>query len=338
MPEQNTVSLTADDIESLAMRALMNAGATETNARSVAKSSAAAHADGVASHGLAYVPIYCEHVTCGKVKGDALPAVSQPKPAVLVADAANGFAHPAIDLGFEQLVPLAKEQGIACLAIRNSYNCGVLGYHTFRLAQQGLLSIGFTNSPASIAPAGGKRKVVGTNPFSVGAPDGQGEALVLIDQSASVIARSEIMQHARRGEAIPVGWALDGDGNPTTDPDIALKGTMVPSGGYKGFGIALMVELFAAAAAGATLGIDASPFSGPVGGPPATGQFFIAVDADTTSGGAFAARAAALVDAIAGQTGARVHGAGRRAARAGAAAGPIEVDAATVERVKALAA
>jgi len=338
MADQNTVSLTAAEIEALAMRALMNAGASETNARSVAKSSAAAHGDGVASHGLAYVPIYCEHVQCGKVKGDAQPTLAKPKPAALVADAANGFAHPAIDLGFEQLVPLAKEQGIACLAIRNSYNCGVLGYHTFRLAHQGLLSIGFTNAPASIAPAGGNRKVVGTNPFSVGAPDGKGEALVLIDQSASVIARSEIMQHARRGDSIPEGWALDGDGNPTTDPDVALKGTMVPSGGYKGFGIALMVELFAAAAAGATLGINASPFSGPVGGPPATGQFFIAIDADTTSGGAFASRAADLVKAIADQTGARVHGAGRKAARARAADGPIEVDAATVERVRALAA
>lgn len=338
MADQQSVDMTAAEIEALAMAALVKAGASEENARSVAKSSAAAHCDGVASHGLAYVPIYCEHVRCGKVVGDAVPTIETPKPAALVADAANGFAHPAIDLGFEQLVPLAKAQGIACLAIRNSYNCGVLGYHSLRLAQQGLLALGFTNSPASIAPAGGKEKVVGTNPFTVAAPDGKGEALVLIDQSASVIARSEIMQHARRGEPIPEGWALDADGRPTTDPDVALTGTMVPSGGYKGFGIALMVELFAAAASGATLGMHASPFSGPVGGPPATGQFFIAVDADTTSGGAFAARAAALAAAIASQPGARVHGAGRQAARATAAEGPIAVDAATVETVRALAA
>jgi len=338
MAAGETIALTTDEIEDLAFRALRKAGATEANARSVARSSAAAHADGVASHGLPYVPIYCEHVQCGKVKGDAVPTVSQPKPAALVADAGNGFAHPAIDAGFERLVPLAKEQGIACLAIRNSYNCGVLGWHPFRLAQQGLLAIGFTNAPASIAPAGGTAKVVGTNPFSVAAPDGDGEAHILIDQSASVIARSEIMQHARRGEPIPEGWALDAEGHPTTDPDVALKGTMVPSGGYKGFGVALMVELFAAAAAGATLGKDASPFSGPVGGPPATGQFFIAIDADTTSAGAFASRVDALVGAINDQPGARAHGAGRKAARAAAAQGAIEIDAAVVEKVRALAA
>ena len=331
-----TIPMTTDAIEALAFEALYKAGANEANARSVARSSAAAHADGVASHGLPYVPIYCQHLQCGKVKGDAVPDVSKPKPAALVADAGNGFAHPAIDAGFEQLAPLAREQGIACLAIRNSYNCGVLGWHTFRLAQQGLLAIGFTNAPASIAPVGGKQKVIGTNPFSVAAPDGSGEAHILIDQSASIVARSEIMQHSRRGEPIPEGWALDADGKPTAEPDAALKGTMVPSGGYKGFGVGLMTELFAAAAAGATLGIEASPFSGPVGGPPATGQFFVAVDADTTSGGAFAGRVEALVAAIADQQGARVHGSGRKAARARAAAGPVAIDAAVVEKVKTL--
>ena len=338
MAVAETASLTLDEIEDLAFRALAKAGTGEANARSVARSSAAAHADGVASHGLPYVPIYCEHVRCGRVKGTAVPVVSRPKPAVLIADAGNGFAHPAIDAGFEQLVPLARQQGIACLAVRNSYNCGVLGWHPFRLARQGLLAIGFTNSPAAIAPAGGARNVVGTNPFAVAAPDGTGEAHVLIDQSASVIARSEVMQYASRGEAIPAGWALDADGNPTTDPEAALAGSMLPSGGYKGFGVGLMVELFAAAAAGATLGIHASPFTGTAGGPPATGQFFVAVDAGTTSGGVFAGRVAELVAAIADQPGARVHGAGRKAARAKAAAGPIDIDAATVEKVRALAA
>ncbi|MCY4239563.1 MAG: Ldh family oxidoreductase [Rhodospirillaceae bacterium] len=337
MAAAETVAMTTEEIEDLAFRALQNAGASEANARSVARSSAAAHADGAASHGLPYVPIYCEHLQCGKVRGHAALAINRMKPSVLVADAGNGFAHPAIDAGFERLVPLAKEQGIACLAIRNSYNCGVLGWHTLRLAQRGLMAMGFTNAPASMAPVGGVQKVVGTNPFSVAAPDGKGEAHILIDQSASVIARSEIMQYARRGDPLPEGWALDGDGRPTTDPDAALRGTMVPCGGYKGFGVALMVELLAAAAAGATLGKDASPFSGPVGGPPATGQFFIAIDIDTTSGGTFQGRAEELVAAISRQPGARVHGTGRKAARARAAAEAMQVDCAIVEKVRALA-
>lgn len=331
----DTVTMSLGEIEDLAFRALAHAGTTEANARPLARAVAAAHADGVPSHGLAYVPTYCEHVQCGKVKGDAAPGVEQPRPALLVADADNGFAHPAIAMGFAKLGPLAKEQGIAALAVRNSYNCGVLGYHTGALAAEGLLAIGFTNSPAAIAPAGGSTPVVGTNPFSVAAPDGAGGAAVLVDQSSSVVAKSEIIQHQRRGEDIPEGWALDAEGNVTTDSDAALKGSMMPSGGYKGVGIALMVELFAAAASGATLGKDASPFSGTAGGPPATGQFFIAVDPGASSGGAFAQRLEGLTGAIAGQEGARVHGTGRRTSRDAAKAG-VAVDRATLDRVNAL--
>jgi (2R)-3-sulfolactate dehydrogenase (NADP+) len=332
----DSVTLTIADIEELAARALVHAGASESNAAPLARAVAQAHRDGIPSHGLAYVPTYCEHVQCGKVVGDATPTLENPKPATLVADAANGFAHPAIDMGFAELIPLARAQGIACLAVRNSYNCGVLGYHTGRLAEAGLLGLGFTNSPASIAPAGGKTPVVGTNPYSVAAPDGQGNAAILIDQSASVVAKSEIIQHARRDEDIPEGWALDPDGNPTTDSDIALKGSMMPSGGYKGVGAAVLVELLAAAASGATLGVDASPFSGTAGGPPATGQFFIAIDADTTSGGAYGKRLGGLIAAIEGQPGARLHGQRRREAQKAADAGGVSVDQATLDRVNAV--
>ncbi|MEP3277296.1 MAG: Ldh family oxidoreductase, partial [Stappiaceae bacterium] len=208
--------MTLGEIEDLAFRALTAAGTSPENAKSLAVATAATEADGIASHGLAYIPIYCEHVKCGKVDGQAQPNLTRPAPSVVAVDAATGFAHPAIDLGFDALIPLAGEQGVAALAVRNSYNCGVLGFHTKRLAADGLLGIGFTNAPASIAPVGGRRPVVGTNPFSIAAPDGKGGAAVLIDQSASVIAKSEIMKHAREGLPIPPQWALDPNGQPTT--------------------------------------------------------------------------------------------------------------------------
>jgi (2R)-3-sulfolactate dehydrogenase (NADP+) len=326
--------LTLDEIEDLAQRALVAAGTSETNARSLARATAETEADGVASHGLAYIPIYCEHARCGKVDGRAQPVPSRPAPAVIAIDAATGFAHPAIDLGFEALIPTARELGVAVLAVRNSYNCGVLGYHTHRLAKEGLLAIGFTNAPASIAPAGGRRPVVGTNPFSLAAPDGKGGAVVLIDQSASVIAKSEIMKRAREGLPIPPEWALDADGSPTTDPEIALKGSMAPSGGYKGVGVALMVEIMAAAMTGATLGVNASQFSGTKGGPPKTGQFFLAIDPGATSGGMFAERLSALVAEMRDQPGARVPGDGRMAARRRAERKGVTVNLATLERVR----
>ena len=332
----STETLALAEIEDLAFRALTAVGTSPENARPLAIATATTEADGVASHGLAYIPIYAEHVTCGKVDGQAVPVLTEPRPAIICVDAATGFAHPAIALGFETLIPRAREMGIAALALRNSYNCGVLGQHTMRLAQAGLMGIGFTNAPASIAPSGGQKPVVGTNPISVAAPDGKGGAAVLIDQSASVIAKSEIMKHDREGRAIPLGWGLDPDGQPTTDAAVALSGSMAPAGGYKGVGISLIVEMMAAAMSGATLGIDASPFSGTKGGPPKTGQFFIAIDPAASSGGMFADRITALTDAIRTQPGARLPGDGRAAHRIKAVRDGVAVSTATLERIRAL--
>ncbi len=333
-----TKTLTLAEIEDLSFRALTAAGTSDANARPLAVATAATEADGVASHGLAYIPIYCEHVQCGKVDGGATPALAQPRPSAITVDAATGFAHSAIDIGFEKLIPTARDQGIAALAITNSYNCGVLGYHSYRLAKAGLVGLGFTNAPASIAPSGGFKPVVGTNPFTLAVPGPDGEPTLLIDQSASTIAKSEVMKHAREDRPIPVGWALDAEGNPTTDPNVGLKGSMAPSGGYKGVGVALLTEVMAAALTGATLGIDASPFSGPVGGPPKTGQFFIAIDPGATSGGGFAANIAALANAIHAQDGAHLPGDGRSAKRAHAATEGVAVNTATLEKIEAIIA
>jgi len=330
----DTKTLTLTQIEDLAFRALIAAGTSEANARPLAKATAATEADGVASHGLAYIPTYCAHVRCGKVDGTATPKVTRPRPACIAVDAATGFAHPAIDSGFDHLVPLAREQGIAALGVRNSYNCGVLGYHTQRLASRGLVALGFTNAPASIAPSGGASPVVGTNPVSIAVPGPDDEPALLIDQSASTIAKSEVMKHAREGKPIPIGWALDADGTPTTDPEIGLRGSMAPSGGYKGVGIALLVEVMAAALAGGQLGIHAAPFPGTEGGPPRTGQFFIAIDPMAASGDAFAVRISDLVQAIRSDSRARLPGDGRRASRRRAQKSGVAVSLATLEKIE----
>ncbi|MBQ4826054.1 Ldh family oxidoreductase [Leisingera sp. HS039] len=331
-----TKTLTLAEIEDLSFRALVAAGTSEANARPLAVATAATEADGVASHGLAYIPIYAEHVQCGKVDGQAVPVLARPRPGVVAVDAATGFAHSAIDMGFEALIPAAREQGVAVLAIRNSYNCGVLGYHSARLARAGLVGLGFTNAPASIAPSGGKKPVVGTNPFSIAVPGEDGEPELLIDQSASTIAKSEVMKHAREGKEIPLGWALDADGNPTTDPDAGLKGSMAPSGGYKGVGVALLTEIMAAALTGATLGINASPFSGTAGGPPKTGQMFIAIDPVATSNDSFRSGMVGIVEAVRAQTGAHLPGDGRRGKRIKARTDGVAVSVATLNRIKAL--
>jgi (2R)-3-sulfolactate dehydrogenase (NADP+) len=328
--------MTGQEIETLAREALERSGTRPESAASLARAVAAAEIDGIRSHGLVYVPIYCLHVQCGKVMGAAVPEVDQTAAASIRVDAGSGFAHPAIDAGFDLLVQAARTNGVAGLGVRNSYNCGVLGYHVERLAEQGLVGLGFTNAPASIAPVGGSKPVIGTNPYALAAPDGQGGAAFVLDQSASVVAKSEITMHANEGRPIPEGWAFDADGNPTTDAATALKGSMAPAGGYKGFGNGLMVELFAAALAGATLGKDASPFAGTAGGPPRTGQFFLAADPGAFSGDGFGERLTALAGAIEAQEGSRMPGARRVANRARHLTDGVEVDDKLIERIKGL--
>lgn len=331
-----TETLTLAGIEALAHSVLTAAGASPLQAGPLAAAIARAEADGIPSHGLMYLPVYAEHLGCGKVDGQAVPVLDRPRPGVLRVDAATGFAHPAIARGMPLLVHAARQNGIAGLAVRNSYNCGVLGHHAEALAAQGLAALCFTNAPASIAPAGGTRPVVGTNPVALALPDGQGGARLLIDQSASVVAKSELVKRAKAGRAIPEGWALDAGGQPTTDPAEGLKGTMVPAGGPKGVGLGLIVESFAALLAGATLGIDAAPFSGTTGGPPRTGQFLIAIDPGATAGAGFAPALDRLAAAIATQEGARLPGDRRKAARERTKRQGVDVDSSILARIRAL--
>ena len=307
----STQHLSLEQVEGLTVQALSGAGASSDSASSMAKAVRAAERDGIPSHGLLYVPTYCEHVKCGKVDGNANPDVSATLSSALLVDAKSGFAHPAIEVGFKELIPRVKANGCVGMTVCNSYNCGVLGYHVEQLAEAGLVASGFTNSPASIAPAGGNKPVIGTNPFALAVPNSEGGAKFVLDQSASVVAKSEIMMRAREGHSIPEGWALDPNGNPTTEPEVALKGSMAPSGGYKGFGTGLLVEVMAAALSGAMLGIQASPFSGTVGGPPKTGQCFLAIDPNAYSGPAFNEKITSLTEAINSQEGARLPGARR---------------------------
>lgn len=327
--------MTLAAVEHLCLHALVVAGASEDNAAAVARSTMLAERDGIRSHGLLYVPIYTEHVRCGKVDGMAQPDVSRPRPGAVVVDAATGFAHPAIDAGWEQFIAAARENGVAVMTVFNSYNCGVLGHHAERIAESGLLGLCTTHAPASIAPPGGRVPVIGTNPFALGVPDGAGGAALVLDQSASVVAKSEILLRSREGRPIEPGWALDADGASTLDPAAALKGSMLPAGGHKGFGAGLLVEILASCLSGAVLSKDASPFSGTVGGAPKTGQCFIAFDTSAFSEG-FSQQVASLLGAIAAQEGARLPGRRRQAARQRTAGDGVPVDAMLIERIEAL--
>ena len=309
----------------LVTRVLARAGAAQHQAEPTAAALVAAEADGLKSHGLARAPAYADQVRSGKVDGEARPQLERTGDAVLRVDAASGFAFPAIALGLGAAVETAQRNAMAAVAIRNSHHAGVMGHHVEWLAERGLVGLGFTNSPAAIAPWGGSTALFGTNPIAFACPREVGAPLI-IDTSLSKVARGKIMVASQRGEPIPEGWAQDADGQPTTDAKAALGGTMLPMGDAKGAALVLMVEILAAALTGGQFGFEASSFFTAEGEPPRIGQLFVVLDPERTGGAGWAARVELLLGAIAGQAGTRLPGERRFAARAAAAQDGIAVD------------
>ncbi|HEX6119319.1 MAG TPA: Ldh family oxidoreductase [Dongiaceae bacterium] len=309
----NQLRLTPKAARKLIFEALTGAGTLARNAGYFADAILDTELSGMEGHGFYWLQYYCEHVRSGKVDGRATPQVKKLSPVAFSIDARRGFAHPAIEKGFARLIPAAKKNGIAGMAVHNSYNAATLGYHTGYLARHGLVAFGFTNATPSIAPVGGRKPVIGTNPLSFAVPGRMGKIALLIDQSASVVARTAVKVAADEGRTIPLGWALDVEGKPTTDPAQGLAGSMAPAGGYKGFGLGLVVEVMCAALAGARRGPEMGSFMANDGKPIGCGQFFIALEPKAFSGGAFARQIAALAKSITDQKGARLPNA-RRAA------------------------
>jgi (2R)-3-sulfolactate dehydrogenase (NADP+) len=322
----------------LILGALTGAGTRAKNAGYFADAILDTELSGLEGHGFYWLQYYCEHVRSGKVDGKAVPKVTRLSPVAFRVDARRGFAHPAIEKGFSKLIPAAQRNGIAGLAVHNSYNAATLGYHTGVLAKQGLVAFGFTNSTPAIAPAGGRKPVIGTNPISFAVPGAPGKIAFLIDQSASAVTWTAVKLAAEEGRAIPLGWALDAAGKPTTDAALGLAGSMAPAGGYKGFGIGLMVEVMCAALAGARRGPEMGSFMADDGKPIGCGQFFIALQPDSFSGGAFARQVNALVKSIAAQPGARLPNAKRAANQKRLAKEGLAIDRALYDRLMGFAA
>ena len=285
------------EIEALALRALLASNVSQDNAAAVARSIALAERDGQKIVGLSYLPTYCDHAACGKVDGHASPILERASTVAIKVDAAAGFAHPALRLGMSELTDAALAHGIAILAVGNSYACGSLGYFVEELADSGLLAIMFANASPSMAAYGGKAPFFGTNPIAFAAPRANAAPLV-VDQSSSVVAKVAVIDAYRKGIALPAGWALDQYGRPTTDAALAMEGSLVPAGGYKGAGLALMVDILAGGLTQSHFSFEASSFGDVEGGPPRTGQLIIAINPMVFAGSNFTRRLEALLTAM----------------------------------------
>lgn len=185
--------------------ALVGAGTAPRNATYFTEAILDTELSGLEGHGFYWLQYYCEHLKTGKVDGKAKPVLKALSPVSFVVDVRRGFAHPAIEKGFAKLIPAAKRYGVAALAVSKSYNAATLGYHTGYLAKQGLLAFGFTNAMPAMAPVGGAKKVIGTNPLSFAVPGPRGKIAFLIDQSSSAVTWTAVKRASEQNAAIPLG-------------------------------------------------------------------------------------------------------------------------------------
>ena len=186
-------------------------------ADSTARALVFAESQGLSSHGLSRVPFYAGHLRAGRAIGSAVPRIVRERGGAALIDAGSGLAFPACALAVEQAGLRAREHGVAFIGVTNSHHFGEAGYHLEAMADLGLVGLALSNSPAAMPAWGGKRPLFGTNPIAA-VLSRRGGARLVIDLSLSQVARGKLMIAARDNQPIPLGWALDADGNPTTDP------------------------------------------------------------------------------------------------------------------------
>ena len=272
------VSIT--DIRDITHTALTAHGAGDWQASEVAHAVARAEETGNVICGLYYLESYCLQLRSGRVNGTVQPAVSHPRPGAVTSDARFGFAQPAFARALPDAVAAARTCGIAALAVAQAHTCTSLGYFTEQIAAEGLIGIGVTNASSIVAGPGGKTRVLGTNPIAFSFPGGTAPALHA-DFSTAAVALGKITMAKAAGRQIPPGWAVDADGQPTTDPARALEGALVSAAGYKGWALGLLVEFLAAGLTGSVNSLDVAGLKLADGPPHGLGQYYILIDPDT---------------------------------------------------------
>ncbi|MBN3815341.1 Ldh family oxidoreductase [Paraburkholderia sp. Se-20369] len=288
----------------IAFDAIRNAGANDAIAHSLAEAVVSAELAGSKAVGFAHLPDYLDGFVRGRIAKNAEPHARYPALAAIRVDARGGIAQLAYDRVFDDLVSRAKTYGVVTLAVLNSFTVGELGYYTRRLAERGLVALGTCNATAQMTTLESGKAVYGTNPVSFAAPVANARPFV-IDQASSATAFVSVRKAAEAGESIPEGWAVDAQGQSTTDARAAIGGLLLPFGGARGANIAMMMEILAAGVTGANWSMDA-PHYATGSDTPGVGLFLVAVKADVFAED-FDARLAAQIGRLS-QAGVRIPG------------------------------
>ena len=326
-----TKKINLQEIKELVVSVFQNQGCDLPNANALAKTIVSAERDGSSSHGLFRVPGYVASLQSGKVNGKASPKIECQTPVILKCNADNGFASYAHEIALPMLIDAAKINGIAALSITGCYHFAALWPETEFLANENLVGLACTAFKPAVAPAGSIKPFFGTNPISMAWPY-PGKNPVVFDMATASMAKGEVSIAARDGHALPDGVGLDGDGNPSNDPNEILKGVLLPFGGYKGSAISLMVELFAAGLTGDTFSFEAQEIDNNDGGPPKGGEFIMAINPEIMAGSDWVNHCKLFFDNLSSFEGVRLPGSRRHKNRIGSDV--REVNAELLDKIK----
>jgi LDH2 family malate/lactate/ureidoglycolate dehydrogenase len=280
--------LGAEPLERWTQALLEAAGLESEPAATVAKTLVWTSLRGTDSHGVARVPLYADRLRTGVLNGRPRPSVMQRDGAIAAVDGDHGPGQVAGVLATDLSIELAREHGVGLALVRRSGHYGAAAFYAMRAAKAGLVGISLTNAEPGVIPYGGIEPALGTNPIALAAPAGGG-AIFNLDMATSQVALNRINNARDEGRPIPEGWGVDEQGQPTTDPEKVIAG--VPLGGYKGYALALMVEVLC----GALTGAGAREEDGIRN----IGHFHLAIDPERTVGrDAFAGVLAGLLDEL----------------------------------------
>jgi (2R)-3-sulfolactate dehydrogenase (NADP+) len=323
------VKIAYGELRMRTQRALREAGLSEDDSASTARSIVLAQAWGIDSHGLSRLPVYLDRIRRGGYPAQAHLVVTADYGALAVLDGQGGIGHWQLSRAVEMAVPRARQFGVAAVAVGNSGHCGALGVYAADAAEAGMACLVFSSGPAVMPPAGGHAPVMSTSPIAAGFPV-RGRPLV-VDLALSTVARGTVAARARRGEPLAEGWGFDRSGEPTTDAAAALAGMLAPLGGAKGFALSVMVEALTGALVGPSLSVGIPDFfdADRAADPQRIAHLVLMLDPEKTDAGgdpAAAARRIALLVREIERAGGRAPGSRRIAPTAVPDDHPVEVD------------
>lgn len=248
-----TTRVTAEELQAFCIEALRRAGAKESHAQTVAEVLVMTDTWGTFTHGTKLLRDYVKRVKAGGLRSDTEPSVVSSGPAWAIVDGGSCLGHVVSVFAMEQAIQRAKQTGIAYVGVRNSSHFGAAGYYAWLAAKAGLIGISMANDIPSVAAAGSRRSVTGSNPIAYAVPTGKGDP-ILLDMAVSTVAGGKVYAAFQRGEPIPDNWILDEQGHPSSDSSLyPAKAALTPFANHKGYGIALLIETLSGLLTGASV-------------------------------------------------------------------------------------